>query len=338
MKKNVLLLGLLASISLFGCVQKDDLASSDSISEDSNSASNVSATKEETKGLMESSLGEYLKTKDLKLEDTPHKVEYLDLNGDNIKDAVTVFTGSKSCTDSGCNMLVHQGLGENKFKLISDISPVKSPITFSETTTGGWKDVIANVGSKEKPKNVALKFDGKGYPENASTQPEIKDSEISGDKFAFETQAGNSKETADKSKVDSDKSDKTASAGFSKKCQAAIDNSKSEVANISGIGLNKSSKNDISSIYQDIPKERSSEYKFTVGGRGGKNIMYSPVFMTDISKNIIENCNNIGSVQFEVDQTDNRIAYGLVKDSVKKFDCTASKDNSKLKWGQVSCQ
>ncbi|MEO1185591.1 MAG: hypothetical protein AAFX46_13300 [Cyanobacteria bacterium J06636_27] len=337
MKKNVLLLGLLASIGLFSCAQKDDFASSDAISEDGNTASNVSATTEETKGLIESSLGEYLKTKNLKLEDTPHKVEYLDLNGDNIKDAVTVFTGSKSCTDSGCNMLVHEGLGDNKFKLVSDISPVKSPITFSKTTTGGWKDVIANVGSKEQPKNVALKFDGKGYPENASTQPEIKDSEVSGEKFAFETQSSDSQQTADKSKVDSDKTDKTASAGLSRKCQAAIDESKSEVANISGIGVNKSSKNDISSFYQDIPKERSSEYKFTVGGRGGKNIMYSPVFMSDISKSIIENCNNIGSVKFEVDQTDNRIAYGLVKDSVKKFDCTAPTDKSKLKWGQISC-
>ncbi|MEM6400926.1 MAG: hypothetical protein AAF757_11945 [Cyanobacteria bacterium P01_D01_bin.116] len=325
MKKSVILLGLLASISLFGCGRKDDSAATDSLSEDTNSASNVSATTEETKGLIESSLGEYLKTKNLKLEDTPHKVEYLDLNGDNIKDAVTVFTGSKSCTESGCNMLVHQGLGENKFKLVSDISPVKSPVTFSETRTGGWKDVIANVGSSSEPKNVLLKFDGKGYPENASTQPAIKDSEISGEKFAFETQA------------DSLQTDKTANAGLSSKCQAAIDESKTEVANISGIGVNKSSKNDISSIYQDLPKERSSEYKFTVGGRGGKNIMYSPVFMSDISKNIIENCNNIGSVKFEVDQTDNRIAYGLVKDSVKKFDCTSSTDKSKLKWGQVSC-
>ena len=337
MKKNIFLLGLLASISLFGCGQKDDFTSSDSTSEDSNSATNVSVTTEETKGLMESSLGEYLKTKNLKVEDTPHKVEYLDLNGDNIKDAVTVFTGSKSCTDSGCNMLVHQGLGDNKFKLVSDISPVKSPITFSETTTGGWKDVIANVGSKGEPKNVMLKFDGKGYPENAATQPEIKDSDISGEKFAFETQASGSQETANKSTVDSDKTDKTASAGLSKKCQAAIDESKSEVANISGIGVNKSSKNDISSIYQNLPKKRSSEYKFTVGGRGGKNIMYSPVFMTDISKNIIENCNNIGSVKFEVDQTDNRIAYGLVKNSVKKFDCTSATDKSKLEWGQISC-
>ena len=334
MKKNVFLLGLLASISLFGCGKIDDSASTDSLTEGTN-VSNVSATTEESKGLIESSLGEYLKTKSLKLEDTPHKVEYLDLNGDNIKDAVTVFTGAKSCTENGCNMLVHQGLGDNKFKLVSDIAPVKSPITFSETTTGGWKDIVANVGSKAEPKNVALKFDGKGYPENASTQTAIKDSEISGEKFAFETQA--SQETADKSSTNSDKADKTASAGFSNKCQAAIDKGKSKVASVSGIGINKSNNNDISSIYENIPKERSSQYQFTVGGSGGKNIMYSPVFMSDISKNIISNCNNIGSVKFEVDQTDNRIAYGLVNDSVKKFDCTAPTDKSKLKWGQVSC-
>lgn len=333
MKKNVFLLGLLASINLFACGEINDSVSTDSMTEGTN-ASNVSATTEESRGLIESSLGEYLKTKSLKLEDTPHKVEYLDLNGDNIKDAVTVFTGSKSCTESGCNMLVHQGLGDNKFKLVSDIAPVKSPITFSETATSGWKDIIANVGSKTEPKNVALKFDGKGYPENASTQTAIKDSEISGEKFAFETQA--SQQTADKSNADADKADKTASA-ISSKCQAAIDKSKSKIANVSGIGMNKSNKNDISSVYENLPKQRSSQYQFTVGGNGGKNIMYSPVLMSDISENIISNCNNIGSVKFEVDQTDNRIAYGLVNDSVKKFDCTSATDKSKLKWGQISC-
>ncbi|AFY58933.1 hypothetical protein Riv7116_6606 [Rivularia sp. PCC 7116] len=337
MKKNVLILGLLASISLFGCAQKDYLSSTDGDSEVTNSASNVSATTEESKGLIESSLGEYLKTKSLKLEDTPHKVQYTDLNGDNIKDALTIFTGSKSCTDNGCNMLVHQGIGDNKFKLVSDIAPVKSPITISEKTTGGWRDVIANVGSEAKPKNVALKFDGKGYPENASSQPIIEDSEIKGDKLAFETEANKSKKTVDNKKADADKADKTATAGLSSKCQAAIDAGKTEVANVSGIGVNKSSKNDISSIYQNLPKERSVQYQFTVGGSGGKNIVYSPVFMSKISKNIISNCNNIGSVKFEVDQTDNRVAYGLVKDSVKKFDCTSPTAKSKLKWGEISC-
>ena len=71
MKKNVFLLGLLASISLFGCGKIDDSASTDSLTEGTN-VSNVSATTEESKGLIESSLGEYLKTKSLKLEDTPH--------------------------------------------------------------------------------------------------------------------------------------------------------------------------------------------------------------------------------------------------------------------------
>ncbi|MBV6624609.1 MAG: hypothetical protein KI793_17010 [Rivularia sp. (in: Bacteria)] len=330
MKNKVLILGLLASISLSSCAQKDYFSSTDTDSEVTNSVSNVSATTEESKGLIESSLGEYLKTKSLKLEDTPYKVQYTDLNGDNIKDAITIFTGSKSCTDNGCNMLIHQGIGDNKFKLVSDVAPIKSPITISEKTTGGWRDVIANVGSEAEPKNVALKFDGKGYPENASSQPVIENSEIKGDKLAFKTEANNSKEAADKA-------DKTATAGLSSQCQGAIDAGKTEVANISGIGVNKSSKNDISSIYQNVPKERSTQYQFTVGGSGGKNIMYSPVFMTKISKNIISNCNNIGSVKFEVDQTDNRIAYGLVKDSVKKFDCTAASANSKLKWGEISC-
>ncbi|MCJ8283790.1 MAG: hypothetical protein MJK14_29460 [Rivularia sp. ALOHA_DT_140] len=207
-------------------------------------------------------------------------------------------------------------------------------ITISDTSTGGWKDVIANVGSEAEPKNIVLKYDGNGYPENASTQPEIKESEISGNKIAFKTQGSESQEVADNSKKDSDK---TASANLSQKCQAAIDESKSKVASVSGIGTNKSNKNDISSFYENVPKERSSQYQFSVGGSGGKNIMYSPVFMSDISNNIISNCNNIGSVKFEVDRTDNRVAYGIVDNSVKKFECISPTDNSKLKWGQVSC-
>ncbi len=333
MKKNVFLLGLLASVALLGCREVDDFASTDSSTEGT-TASNVSATTEEGKGLIESSLGEYLANKNLKLEDTPHKVEYLDLNGDNVKDALTIFTGPQSCNDSGCNMLVHEGLGDNKFKLVSDIASVKSPLTIGDTTTNGWKDVIANVGTEAEPKNVALKFDGKSYPENASTQAAIKDSEISGEKLAFDIQANDSKADAKKSDGDTDK---VASRGESGKCQAAIDEGKSKVASVSDIGINKSIKDDISSIYQDMPKERSAQYQFTVGGRGGKNIMYSPVFMSKISKNIISNCNNIGSVKFEVDQTDNRVAYGLVNDSVKKFECTSPTATSKIKWGEISC-
>ena len=316
MKNNVFLLGLLASISLFSCRSIDNSATSESTDENSNSASNVSATTEESKGLIESSLSEYLGRKNLKLEDSPHKIEYIDLNGDNIKDALTVFNGPNSCNDSGCTMLVHQGVGDNKFKFVSETTSIKSPITISETRSNGFRDVVVPVGSDGDSKYVALKFDGKAYPDNPSTQTVIKDSEISGDKLAF-----NSPFNTDKSSGDSKKVDKNAKAGASKQCQAAISQGKSKVANVVNIGFNQSSEKDISNIYQSLPKERSTQYQFIVGGRGGTNIMYSPVFMGDISKNIISNCNQIGSVKFEVNQTDNRVAYGLIDDSVKKFEC-----------------
>ena len=335
MKKNVLLLGFLVSIGLFSCRQVDNSASTDSVSEDSNTASNVSATTEDSKGLIEASLREYLGNKNLKLEDSPHKVEYIDLNGDNIKDALTVFTGANSCNDSGCTMLVHQGIADNKFKLVSETTSVKSPITISETISNGFRDVVVPVGSDADSKNVALKFDGKAYPENASTQPAIKQNEISGDKLAFDSPIN-----PDKSNADSQKGDKTAKTEISSQCQAAINQGKTKVADVVNIGFNQASENDIGNNYEGIPKQRSTQYQFTVGGRGGTNIMYSPVFMSDISKNIISNCNQIGSVKFEVNQTDNRVAYGLIDDSVKKFECIApapGSKTSKLKWGQISC-
>ena len=60
MKKNVLLWGFLVSIGLFGYCQVDNSASTDSVSKNSNTASNVSATTEDSKVLIEASLREYL--------------------------------------------------------------------------------------------------------------------------------------------------------------------------------------------------------------------------------------------------------------------------------------
>ena len=161
MKKNVLVLGLLASISLFSCRQMDNVSTDSSDEVDSGSVSPVSAITEDSKGLIENSIREYLGNKNLKLEDSPHKGEYIDLNGDNIKDALTVFTGPNSCNDNGCTMLVHQGVGDNKFKLLSETTSIKSPITISETTTSGWRDIVVPSSKDADSQNVALKRQNK---------------------------------------------------------------------------------------------------------------------------------------------------------------------------------
>lgn len=68
--------------------------------------------------------------------------------------------------------------------------------------------------------------------------------------------------------------------------------------------------------------------------------MSSPVLMTSLAKQIINNCNSISAVSFNVYQTDNTRFYGLTSDKkVESFDCPADYDDypiypRKLTWGE----
>lgn len=107
--------------------------------------------------------------------DASHRffADYIDLNGDGTQDALVVFNSSDWCGTGGCTMLVFQG--QNKtFRLVSESSLVNPPLTVSETKTKGWRDLIVDVsGGGAAPKKVALKYDGKKYPDNPSDQPSI---------------------------------------------------------------------------------------------------------------------------------------------------------------------
>ncbi|MGD1911114.1 MAG: hypothetical protein ACFB2X_09730 [Rivularia sp. (in: cyanobacteria)] len=127
-------------------------------------------------------------------------------------------------------------------------------------------------------------------------------------------------------------------------CKAAIGEAKSKIADIPGIVFNESKESDISNLYEDAPKERLEQYQYTVDGSGGRNILnYSPKLMTEVTTNIINNCGKIGSVKFELNEADERVAnhklvYGLIDGSIKEFECVSpSEETSKLKWGQASC-
>ncbi|MEM9925743.1 MAG: hypothetical protein AAF915_18670 [Cyanobacteria bacterium P01_D01_bin.50] len=127
-------------------------------------------------------------------------------------------------------------------------------------------------------------------------------------------------------------------------CQAAIDEAKSDIADVPGIVFNESKESDISNLYEDAPKERLEQYQYTLGGSGGRNILnYSPKLMTEVTIKIVNNCSQIGSVKFELSEADERVAnhklvYGLIDGSVKEFECVSpSEETSKLKWGQASC-
>lgn len=129
-------------------------------------------------------LGAYLKTQDSDIKDTPYEMEIADLNGDGVKDALVLLSGPYWCGSGGCTLLVFQGEKDGKAKFVSDTSLVRGPITISDEKSSGWSDLVFMLsGGGAKAGDVALKFDGKGYPSNGSDAPYLKPGqEVSGKK------------------------------------------------------------------------------------------------------------------------------------------------------------
>jgi hypothetical protein len=90
-----------------------------------------------------------------------------DLNGDSNPDAVVLLTGSDWCGSGGCTLVVFAGLSDG-FRLISDTSVTLEPIRRTLDRSHGWSNLIVHSRGRGE---VVLKFNGKKYPSNPSTQP-----------------------------------------------------------------------------------------------------------------------------------------------------------------------
>ncbi|KST63889.1 hypothetical protein [Mastigocoleus testarum] len=192
MKHSIISLGLLASIGLTGCIEPNALSSKSSnfitsrLQSAKSTAYGKKAKKFDKPAYIKESIKQYLESHKASAEDSPFTTEYIDLNGDNVKDALTLLSGVRFCGSGGCTMLIHQGVGNKKFKLISVTNLVKIPITINDTKTKGWRDITVQYASNILfSKKIILRFDGKGYPSNAAKEPRANDSNISGEKLTF---------------------------------------------------------------------------------------------------------------------------------------------------------
>lgn len=96
-----------------------------------------------------------------------------DLNDDGRRDALVLFTNPYGfwCGGHGCTMLVMRA-GDESFTLVNSIQPIRTPVRIKDQKMNGWNTIIARVsGRTERPKDVALMFDGQGYPQDPSTLP-----------------------------------------------------------------------------------------------------------------------------------------------------------------------
>lgn len=89
-----------------------------------------------------------------------------DLNDDSKNEILVGLTGSYFCGSGGCTQYVL----DNQGNVITKFTVAGYPVVIDNNKTKGWKDLIILSGGK----NRIVKFDGKKYAANPSTQPELK--------------------------------------------------------------------------------------------------------------------------------------------------------------------
>jgi hypothetical protein len=129
-------------------------------------------TNPETERALVSALATHLGDNGIVLDASlPYKSQLIDLNNDNIQDALVLLVSPNWCGSGGCTLLVFQGQTDNQFQFVSQSTLIQDPLLVSDTTTNNWHDLIVSVrGGGAKPAAVALKFDGNAYPLNPSTE------------------------------------------------------------------------------------------------------------------------------------------------------------------------
>lgn len=98
-----------------------------------------------------------------------HKMVGADLDGDGRAEALVHLTGEKWCVETGCTLLVMREAATG-YEVISLIKRVQLPVSVARQVSLGWRDLLVKTGQVGGNKTVALKFNGSGYPGNASTQ------------------------------------------------------------------------------------------------------------------------------------------------------------------------
>lgn len=90
----------------------------------------------------------------------------IDLNNDGKKEIFVGLNGSYFCGTGGCTALILSSGG----KVITRFTVTEFPIIVRPSKTRGWRDLVMG-SAAPKPAMHYVKWNGKKYPANPSTQP-----------------------------------------------------------------------------------------------------------------------------------------------------------------------
>lgn len=111
---------------------------------------------------------------------TAYQHAFADLNGDGLLDAVVVITDPNYCGSGGCTLAILRGT-DHSLKYLSGATVVRTPIRVLTESRHGWKSLSVRVsGGGITSGEVLMRFNGRKYPANPTTQPPIANSDLSG--------------------------------------------------------------------------------------------------------------------------------------------------------------
>lgn len=91
----------------------------------------------------------------------------VDLNADGNFEAIVHLVGQSICGTGGCQTLILQP-ARSGYRVVATIGLTRTPIIVSQQRTLGWSDLVVYVsgGGITRGYYVALRFDGRTYPDN----------------------------------------------------------------------------------------------------------------------------------------------------------------------------
>jgi hypothetical protein len=106
--------------------------------------------------------------------DNTYSSALIDLNDDNIEDAIVLFDAPGECGSDGCSMEVYRGT-KMGFDFVSSSTITFRPIRIASDRRYGWKTLVVVSGGTG---TVLLRFNGSRYPMYPSLQPKATKSQI----------------------------------------------------------------------------------------------------------------------------------------------------------------
>ena len=117
-------------------------------------------------------------------KEATYEIVGADLDGDGTVEALVHVTGEEWCAVTGCTLLVMRE-SETGYDVVSLIKRVRRPIGISQQSKAGWRDLMLATGPSATQRVVTLRFNGSGYPGNASVLPPVQAGEASTPEIAF---------------------------------------------------------------------------------------------------------------------------------------------------------